>query len=85
MPEFAVVKDIIMYDTMQCLFITELLDADVFNSHYHSYEVSVLHPPQFVASWQIDFKDHHVLHHYEISSEPNLLFIPLKYHVIENV
>lgn len=82
MPEFAVTKDIIIYDTMQCLFITELLDTDVFNSHYHSYEVSA---PQFVASWEMDFRDHHVLHHYKISSEPNLLFIPLKYHVIENV
>ena len=85
LPLFAIIEDIVLYNSTTVLFVVQLLVTDCFNSHFHSYEVLPSYPLQFVACEYTDFKDAHVLHHYKLSSKPDLLYIPMKYHIIENI
>ena len=63
-----------------CVFLCKEIVTQCFNEHYHSYEVNK--SDKWMAVKQTDIIDHHTLSLYYVN---NLYFIPLKYHIIENV
>ena len=75
LPQFGLIKDIIIVDVDDCYFVFSQLDTLCFNSHYHSYEVSydqsflsVVRPSEMI--------DSHVLHPNTVSSHSS---VTLKY------
>ena len=85
MPQFGLIDEILVIDVENYFFLCRLFVTDCFNHHFHSYEVSWTIPPLFNVYMQTDLADHHVLHQYKLSSWPSISFIPLKYHIIENI
>ena len=70
---FGIITDIVVHhaDHVYC-----------FNSHFHAYEVSKTKDYDFCT--HSDLIDHHVLSLYSLSSYTTC-FIPMKYHLEENI
>ena len=52
LPVFGEVKEIIVYNTNNIIFLTEVLSTDQFHHHYHAYKVS-----------RMEHKKWHVIHY----------------------
>ena len=85
MPQFGKIEDIVIIDTDNSFFVVSIYKTNVFNSHYHAYEVFSCKPSVYLLIRPNDLIDHHVLHLYNVLSHPHVSFIPLKYHIIENL
>lgn len=85
LPTFGVIKDVIVLDVDRHYFVCEILITEHFLEHFHSFEVTKQNSPNYSICMQSDFVDHHVLHAYRVLSCPQSLFVPLKYHLIENI
>uniref|UniRef100_A0A1X7UBD0 C2H2-type domain-containing protein n=1 Tax=Amphimedon queenslandica TaxID=400682 RepID=A0A1X7UBD0_AMPQE len=59
LPLFAIIEDIVLYNSTTVVFVVQKLVTDCFNSHFYSYEVLPSYPLQFVACEYTDFKDSH--------------------------
>ena len=85
MPQFGKIKDIVVVDTEECFFVISVYETEFFNSHYHAYEVSSYDQTSYLLIRPNNLIDHHVLHLYNVLSHQHVSFIPLKYHIIENI
>ena len=85
LPTFGVIKDMIVFDVDRYYFVCEVLSTECFVNHFHSFEVTKQNPTKYSICKQPDFVDHHILHAYSVTSYPHSLFVPLKYHLIENI
>ena len=84
-PTFGVVKDIIVFETDIYYLVCEVLLTDCFSHHFHAFKTCKQHPASYDICKQTDLYDHAVLSAYTILSQPNFLFIPLKYQLVERV
>ena len=82
-PIFGQVQDILFIQE-KFFLVLQLLKAEVFNSHFHAYEVQ---RTTLIYVCEVDsLVDHHPLWIYQ-SYNPHLLekcFIPLKYYVLSS-
>ena len=83
LPKFGVVEDIIVFNTDKYHFVCSLLVTECFSHHFHAFQTSKQHPKKYFICKQTSLYDHSVLAAYPISSQPNFLYVPLKYQLIE--
>lgn len=82
-PTFAEIVDILLVgDANTCIFLCKEIINQCFNEHYHSYEV--LKSDNWMAVKQTDLVDHHILSLYHIDTA-DIYYIPLKYHIMEDL
>jgi len=84
LPTFGQVDEIISIDS-KIYLVTQLLITEVFNAHYHAYEVTKTSHNSICEIE--DLRDYHPLSIYQ-SYDTRLIrkfFIPFKYHVLSNV
>lgn len=81
LPVFGEIKDIVVYNVDECLFVVQMYTTECFLHHFHAYEVnmdSVMH-----ACIPTDLADYHPLTMFTLSNATKV--IPVKYHLIENI
>ena len=84
MPSFALIMDVLLLGTDSvCMFICRKYTTQCFNSHLHAYEV-VESEEQIVVE-QNNLQDYHVLSQFKLDTHDDVLFISMKYHIIENI
>ena len=84
MPVFAVIVDILIVDENQsCVFICNQFTTQCFNHHFHSYELTP--SAETIAIKQNDLFDFYVLTAYKVQAHSHNLFVPLKYHIMEEI
>ena len=81
-PEFGLVRDIVLDDLQQPCLVCEILLTDCFVYHYHSYKVLHLTPAVFCIKKPSELYDHSLLSMYSVESS---LYITLKYHLVEKL
>lgn len=79
LPQFGIIRDIIINDVHQPFLVCEKLTTCCFSSHYHSYEVILPNPAIFCICKQSELYDYSVLSLYHVHS----LFVSLKYYLVE--
>ena len=82
LPLFGIITDIVVHHADHVYFVCNVLHTECFNSHFHAYEVSKTKDYDFCT--HSDLIDHHVLSLYSLSSYTTC-FIPMKYHLEENI
>ena len=80
-PLFGIVRDIFVYHN-QFYFGCNVLHTVCFNSHFHAYEVSS--SKEYTLCTHSELVDPYVLSIYTVSSF-STRFIPMKYHIVENI
>ena len=83
-PVFGRIESIILHSSFEPLFVLDVLETVKYNSHFHSYQVSIPCTTTFSVCHQKDFKDYHALGIYQPFNS-QLFFICLKYYVLDNV
>ena len=83
LPQFGTIVDIIIYHDNLFYFVCSNLITECFIAHYHCFKVSKGRS-QYTITQQCDLVDHTVLSSYFVSSSNNM-FVPLKYHLVENI
>ena len=76
------IKDVVVFGVDQYYLVCENLLTESFVTHFHSFQVSHISPPQFSICKSTELLDHHVLHSYNVSSNS---YVTLKYHLIEDI
>ena len=84
LPTFGIIEDILFVDSTH-YFVCNKLVTQCFIEHFHSYETWKSDSSNFCIQKHSEFFDHNTLCAYKLRSHPLSLFIPLKYHLIENV
>ena len=82
MPVFGVIIDVLVFEVDNYYIVYEELETECFSHHYHTYEVSHHQIPHFGISHPSDFTDNCLLGIYRKQSS---MFIPLKYHIVEEI
>ena len=80
-PTFGIIKDLICLDVDNFYIILEKLHTEIFNPHYHAYEISYLSREYSIIS-PAELPDSSVLSMYKKEQSH---FVPLKYSLVENV
>lgn len=83
-PVFGVICDILVFNTDVYHFVCEILFTECFSHHFHSYQTRKQVPVKYVCCKQSDLYDPTTLSSYSILSQPDILYIPLKYQLIDN-
>ena len=86
MPVFAEIIDILIVhvdENQLCLFICSHFTTQCFNHHFHSYELTPSKDTILIK--QNDLFDFYVLTPYKIHAHTNTVFVPLKYHIMEQI
>ena len=81
LPLFGKIRDILVHRN-HFYFACNVLHTVCFNSHFHAYEVS--NSKEYTLCTHSDLVDPYVLSVYTLSSF-STCFIPMKYHIIENI
>ena len=84
-PKFSVVEDIIVFHTDIYYLVCSVLVTQCFSHHFYSFKTSKQHPKEYVICKPTSLYDHFVLAAYPISSQPQFLYVPLKYQLVEPV
>ena len=82
-PVFGIIVDIIVRNSDQYYFVCDTVHT-VFSSHFHAYEVVKNSVAEFVICSHSALVDHTVLTLYTLPSHSSY-FIPMKYHIVENI
>ena len=83
-PEFATIKDILLLGADHtCVFVCKRFVTQSFNAHFHAYEI--IPSLEVIVLKQSGLFDYHVLSQFKVHSLTNVTFVPLKYHIIENI
>ena len=84
MPEFAKIEYILLLGVDHvCVLVCKSYVTNCFHSHFHSYEVAL--SSEVIVVKQTELSDCHVLSKYTLRMHPNVFFVPMKYHVLENI
>lgn len=82
MPSFGFITEILVFNVDEYYLVTEFLHTKSFSNHYHAYEVTHHDTPMYDVSRVNGFMEHTVL---GIHKEQSSLYIPMKYHIVENI
>ena len=80
LPLFGEIKDILVYNVDECVFVIQTYTTLCYLNHFHSYEVSK-DPGSFQALQPSHLIDYHPLFLYTLPN--NKTVIPLKYYLAE--
>ena len=80
-PGFTKIVDIVMINPTLSYFVCSEYETLYFSHHYHAYAVHEYSSNVQVIQYS-DFMDHNVFTTYNIN---DTLYIPMKYHIIENI
>ena len=83
LPLFGIIIDILCINN-HFYFVCCTLHTECFSSHFHAYEVSKHSSTNIIFCSHSDLIDHNVLGLYTLQTSPNY-FVPVKYHLIENL
>ena len=83
-PVFGIIVDIIVRNSDQYYFVCDTVHTECFSSHFHAYEVVKNSVAEFVICSHSALVDHTVLALYTLPSHSSY-FIPMKYHIVENI
>ena len=84
MPEFASIEDILLLGVDHlCVLVCKSYVTQCFHAHFHAFEVVL--SSKVIVMKQNDLCDYHVLSQYKLHTHPNVLFVSMKYHILENV
>lgn len=83
-PDFVEIVDILLIgaDSL-CVFMCKRFITDCYNHHFHAFEVA--QSEEVVVVEQSSLFDFHVLSQYKLRTHPDVVFISMKYHIVENV
>ena len=83
-PIFGVIQDIYITGTDIIHLVTKELHTIAFVNHFHAYSVSYINPAEFQTTRVSNLYDYHPLSLY-IDSTSNIMYVPLKYHIVEQL
>lgn len=83
-PTFGIIVDILVKDVDSYNLVCEITSTECFNSHFHAYEIEKFINPTYFVCQVNQLYDHYMLSAYELSTYPNILFVPLKYHLMSS-